>query len=125
MALSPPQPHRVPVLTEVIEVPGVEPALAPSHTPVVLVSERPEPGGTAMPLPTPSPMPDLLAERVLTDLQRQVDLLLEQRLREQLAPALARLTDALVRDVRDELATTLHDLVQHAIAQELARVSRG
>ena len=62
-----------------------------------------------------------LTQRVLFDLQSQIDQLLEERLREALAPALARLTDAVVRDVRDQLITTLRDLVAHAIARELGR----
>jgi alkylhydroperoxidase family enzyme len=62
-----------------------------------------------------------LTQRVLGELQRQIDVLLEQRLREALAPVLARLTDSLVRDVRGELASTLRELVARAVAQELSR----
>jgi hypothetical protein len=62
-----------------------------------------------------------LVQRVLANVQRQVDLLLEQRLREALAPALARLTDALLRETRGELASTLRDIVARAVAQELSR----
>ena len=42
----------------------------------------------------------LIAQRVLVDLQRQVDGMLEYRLREAMAPILARATDALMRDLR-------------------------
>jgi hypothetical protein len=62
-----------------------------------------------------------LIQRILSELQRQVDLMLEYRLREALAPALARATDALVRDTRNELAQAMRDLVARAVSQELSR----
>ena len=61
------------------------------------------------------------AGRVLADLQRQIDLMLEVKLREVLAPALTRATDALMREARTELASTLRDIVSRAVAQELSR----
>lgn len=64
---------------------------------------------------------DQLVERILAEVQRQVDMVLEHRLREKLAPALTRLTDALVRESRAELASTLRDVVARAVAQELSR----
>lgn len=64
---------------------------------------------------------DQLVQRVLTDLQRQIDLMLEYRLREVLAPTVARAADALIRDARNELASTLHDVVTRAVTQELSR----
>ncbi|HEV7915782.1 MAG TPA: hypothetical protein VGP22_18625 [Albitalea sp.] len=72
---------------------------------------------------TPDAPPDEqeLVKRVLADIQRQVDLMLETRMREALTPALARLTDALLREVRTELASTLRDVVTRAVAQELSR----
>jgi hypothetical protein len=62
-----------------------------------------------------------LIERVLSDLQRQVELMLEYRLREVLTPAISRATEALMRDARVELASTLRDVVARAVAQELSR----
>ncbi|MEF7612552.1 hypothetical protein V4F39_01435 [Aquincola sp. MAHUQ-54] len=62
-----------------------------------------------------------LTRRVLADVQRQIDLMLEYRLREALAPAMARLTDALVHEARTELASTLRDVVARAVSQELNR----
>jgi len=64
---------------------------------------------------------DELVAQVLADLQRQIDLMIETRMREALTPALARLTDALVREARGELASTLRDVVTRAVAQELSR----
>ena len=62
-----------------------------------------------------------IVEHVWTDLQRQVDLMLEYRLRETLAPILARATEAVMRESRQQLASTLRDMVARAVAQELAR----
>ena len=62
-----------------------------------------------------------MMRRVLSDLQRQVDLVLEVRLRELLAPVLSRAADALIRDARKELTAAMRDAVSRAIAQELAR----
>jgi hypothetical protein len=88
--------------------------------------------------PTPMPMAQLdsadgtaapvdalweadLNQRILGNVQRQVDLMLDYRLREALMPTLARLADGLVRDLRVDLASTLQDVVARAVAQELAR----
>lgn len=62
-----------------------------------------------------------LTQRVLLDLQKHIEQLLEQRLRETVEPALVRLADAMVNDTRDQLATVLRDMVAHAVTQELAR----
>lgn len=125
----PPVPQRVPTLTEVVELARAAPAAVVSPEEPVLRG----PVGTA---PTPLqaghepaaaqraavvPSEDDLVERVLGDLQRQVELMLEYRMREVLAPALARATEALVRDARVELASTLRDMVARAVAQELSR----
>ena len=128
----PQPPYGVPTLTEV-----VEPHLAPPP-----VAEPPQPlepvaahqvasqadsaaaAESAPPVRPPEPPPfdeGQLIERVLADLQRQVELMLEYRLREVLTPALQRATDALVRDARVELASTLRDVVARAVAQELLR----
>ena len=64
---------------------------------------------------------DQIVQRVLSEVQRQVELVLEYRLREVLTPLLARATDGLIRDSRNELASTLRDVVARAVAQELAR----
>jgi hypothetical protein len=59
---------------------------------------------------------DLVAQ-VLALLEPRIGHLLEARLREALAPALARAADGLIRDVRAELAPTLRGLVEEAVAQ--------
>lgn len=70
---------------------------------------------------TASPADVQLTQRVLADLQRQVELMLEVRLREALAPILARASDALVRDARKELTAAMRDIVSRSIARELGK----
>ena len=81
--------------------------------------------GPAVPQPAASverlPSEAELVQQVLGDLKRQVVLMLEYRMRETLAPILARATDALIRDARSQLANTLHEMVARAVAQEMAR----
>ena len=130
-------PDRVPTLTEVVPWPAdgvpadgvaaagagsvVEAALAPIPTFVPVVAKT----ALAAPPPIPPASPAIteaqLTHRILTDVQRQIDLMLEYRLREALAPVLARATDNLVRESRSELASTLRDVVARAVAQEMSR----
>lgn len=147
-------PHRLPVLTEVVpsarsapppvaEV--VEPppprapapvappsfaATAPSALSPLPPAQSPPPSlapRVAAPAPAPLAPPlseEAVVQRVLTDVQRQLDLVFEYKLRELLTPALARIADSLIRDTRNELATTLREIVTRAVAQELQR-TRG
>ena len=119
------EPPRVPAPPAALVEPPFEPPLAvPEATP-----PTPEPMVAAVAPNVATPRSDAhaaideaeLIERVLADLQRQVDLMLEYRLREVLAPALARATESLVRDARAELASTLREMVARAVAQELLR----
>ena len=141
-------PAEVPVLTEVVlparpevvpqeppPVAGVSGALPAAEAVAVALAiesgRSPLPAGApAMAVAAPSPpvaaaLPADLQEQivlqVLGDMQRQVDRLLEFRLRESLAPVLERLADSLVDEVREQLALTLRDVVRRAVAQELAR----
>ncbi|MDP9044669.1 MAG: hypothetical protein M3O01_07655, partial [Pseudomonadota bacterium] len=100
-------------------------------------SARPMPSNaTAVPEPNPVraeadvvavPMPplrmaeDQVIQGVLAEVQRQVELMLEYRVREVLTPLLQRAADHFVRDARTELASTLRDVVSRAVAEELAR----
>ncbi len=116
---SPPQ-QGVPTLTEVVDWPGLSqpsganPAAAGQAGLAPLAQIAAEP---AIALPSE----EQVVQRVLADLQRQIDLMLEYRLREALAPLLARAADNLIRDARGELASTLRDVVARAVAQEMAR----
>jgi len=62
-----------------------------------------------------------ITQQVWLDLQRQVDLMLEYRMREAIAPSLARASELLIREVSAELSATLKDVVARAVALELAR----
>ena len=63
-----------------------------------------------------------LSQRILTDVQRQIDSMLEFRLRESMQPLLAQFTETLMQDLRDELSRTMRDVVTRAVAQEVAKL---
>jgi hypothetical protein len=119
----------LPTLTEVIEVGPPETPVATATPPVEAPGiPRPavgaEPGDAGAPAPAlaePAIDEERLVGNVLLELQRHADLMLEYHLREAIDPALARLADGLVRDLREELAATLRDVVARAVSQELAR----
>lgn len=118
---GPPHRHGLPTLTEVIELAplGDAGAVLPTRVGHAVRSESLAPRG----------MPTLDAEqmidRLLGDLQRDASLTLELRLREVLAPVLARVADDLVRELRDKLQVTLREVVAQAASQELARRRAG
>jgi hypothetical protein len=104
-----PPPARVPTLTEVVHQPAIDAgptAEAAAAQYAVTLSQAGE---------------EELVRRVMADVQRQIDTVLEMRLREALAPALTRLTDALLRESRAELTGALRDIAARAVAQELSR----
>jgi hypothetical protein len=118
-------PHSVPTLTEVVAWPGsdsgaapLEPAGQSERVEADVIDRAPGIGGVAQ---APRMTDEQLIERVVADLQRQVDLMLDYRLREILTPILTRAADAVIRDARAELASTLRDVVARAVAQELSR----
>jgi hypothetical protein len=61
---------------------------------------------------------------VLADLDKQLDLMFEHRLRESLSPVLARMTDSLVREMRAQLAANLREMVARAVSLELDRLQK-
>lgn len=128
-------PQGVPTLTEVVDWRTAAPA-APGDAQQdgmnaadpANATDAPSPEAAELaPAAAGGPPPRLpseseLAEQVLAQVQRQLDLMIEYRMREALMPLLARATDTLVRDARGELASTLRDVVTRAVAQELARL---
>lgn len=117
---GPLSPQTVPTLTEVVDWPDQVQTPAASPQPAVGFDE------SMVLSPSSSPVASMLSEeqlsqRVLADLQHQVDLMLEVRMREVLTPLLQRAADSLVREARGELASTLREIVARAVAQELAR----
>jgi hypothetical protein len=109
-------PHSVPTLTEVVDWPPPEAA-----QPTVDEVPSDSPPATRSPLEAAAFDAVEVEQRVLADVQHQVELMLEVRLREALTPLLSRTADTLVRDTRRELAATLREIVGRAVAQELAR----
>jgi len=150
--LSRPHPAQVPTLTEIIDLQGqaaavpvvpatlvkavptataVRPPLPLDALPVLgEVVSTPAEGASEPAVTVPASLPDAspavseaqLAHRVLSDVQRQIDGMLEFRLKEAMAPLLARHTEAIARDLRDELNRTLKDVVARSVAQELAKL---
>ena len=143
-------PQSVPVLTEVVVMPkkatpeavhddyppfapdpayaetapaplGEWPANPPPVAPLAPVSRPAVNAGFSAP-----PLIDeaMLTQRVLADLDKQLDLMFEHRLRETLSPVLARMTDTLVREMRNQVAASLREMVARAVALELDRLQR-
>jgi hypothetical protein len=128
--MQPQPPKLVPTLTDVVgfslesEAPVVEPA--DPHPPL---AAEPAPRSADVMLLRPGLAPPAedavdeaeLTQRVLVDVQRQIDRMFEFRMRESVGPVFARLLDAFLTETREELNKTLHDEVRRAVAQELAR----
>ena len=105
---------RLPVLTEVVKTPD---AWAREEPPQPV----PEPVAEPALAPRDAADPDQLEDAVFNAVQQHIDLMFEYRLREAIAPALARAADQLIKDLREPLAADLRDVAQRAVAQELAR----
>lgn len=116
-------PDRVPTLTEVVAWPqrgAPEPDEAQPATAAV-GAQSVEANVLATPSPALRAAEEQVIQGVLLEVQRQVELMLDYRMREVLTPMLTRAADAIVREARTELASTLRDVVARAVAQELAR----
>ena len=101
---------RVPTLTEVLDLDGD----------LMLAIVRPD----ALPpqqAAAPVAAADELSAEVLFELEQRINSLFESRLREALAPALARAADGLIREARQELSAALLDLVEDAVTRALER----
>lgn len=97
-------PGALPVLTEELEAAGG--ALRPSLLELHLDARA-------------------IEDEVMAELAQRIDLMFEYRLRETLAPTLARAADLLIREAREEVALTLRDVVSRAVAQQVARRRTG
>ena len=115
---------RLPTLTEVLELGRDTPAaslmpdaaFAPHAIFVPHATAHAGPEAATHWAADPAADTDLVAQ-VLALLEPRIGALLETRLREALAPALARAADGLMRDARLEVATTLRSVVEEAVAQ--------
>ena len=102
--------------------PGLSQGQSQGHGPGRAPIAPPAKADAAPPEPLSAlPSEAQLVEQILGEVQRQIDLMLEYRLREALMPVLARATENLIRDARGELASTLRDVVARAVAREIAR----
>ena len=91
MATNRPPPRFVPTLTEVVH------------------------SGPAPLSPTPGLSQDQLAQRVL----QRVDLMLDRRLREEIATVVLEHTSALVPVLRERLESVVREVVADAVAEEM------
>lgn len=127
-----PGAHRLPTLTEVVEfdLPGELSGMAAAQGPA---PEAAADTPAAMPAtdlppalpaaPTPMAAVDTLVDEVLAELAPRIGMMFEARLREALAPALARAAEQLIRDSRGEFSATLRDLVHEAVVRAQLRRS--
>ena len=127
---------NVPVLSERVLTPEVQAADVPMAevlTEEVVASEAiaaappPQPSVPVPPSPSPAVQAvevseDQIVQRVMADVQRRVDSMLEFRLREAMAPILARHAEAIIQDLRNELSLTMRDVVTRSVAQEVAKL---
>lgn len=97
MATNRPPPRFVPTLTEVVQ------------------------SGPAPLAPTPGVSQEQLAHRVL----QRVDMVLERRLREEIATVVLEQTSALVPLLRERLEDLVREIVADAIADEMQSRQRG
>lgn len=97
---------RVPTLTEVVDLvdPGDVTDTQPPEIDAASLAES-----------------EALTAEVLFELEQRINSLFEARLREALAPALARAADALIREAGPELSGALRALVEDAVVRALER----
>lgn len=134
VSLPEPVPEREPESEPFVPAPEPAPVSLPAATPFVasssLVPLASIPHVNALATvdvveaeePEPEVSEAQLSQRILTDVQRQIDSMLEFRLRESMQPLLAQFTETLMQDLRDELSRTMRDVVTRAVAQEVAKL---
>ncbi len=62
-----------------------------------------------------------LTRRILADVLKRIEPTLEDRIQKALVPALTRVGQALLIQLRAELAASLRDVIARAVAEELSR----
>jgi hypothetical protein len=122
----------IPVLTEII-TPAAEDDILDSPPTVSLRTAAPTP--KPQPSTSQAPTADLsveqlnqlehqVTERVLRQMQEQIDLALEQRVRDSLADVLQTAVDGLAQEIRHGLQQAVKDVVSRAVEQEMARLQQ-
>ena len=97
---------------------GIDAPSADAHAAGPLEAGQPAPAIAAV---APAIDTNAVVALALAELQPRLDMLLESRLREALAPALARAAEGLIREARGELASALNELLQDAVRRALQR----
>ncbi len=136
-----PAGRRVPTLTEVIapptgvdlllDVPGGLPDIDFSSFAGAVVADTLPFGKSSVPsisallasvedAPPPGDPPSA-RERVLAEVMRELDGVLEAQLRNVLAPLLQQAAETAIRETRERLSATLQQIIEQAVTQELAR----
>jgi len=117
MTAEPKKPQRVPTLTEVIiDLPADQSSAAAPSAPARDAQVAPE---TLM--AEALIQETRIVSKVIERLQPRIDVLFEHRLREALAPTVARVYAALADDVRKELARKIREAVEQAVNEEMGR----
>ena len=116
---TPKPPQRVPTLTEVIRDLPAQPAATPPPAPPLPAAEA-QVAPDAL-LAEVWLQESRIASRVIERLQPRIDVLFEHRLREALAPMVARVYNAVAEEARKELAHRLREAVEQAVNEELGR----
>ena len=126
-----PTDASIPVLTQVIGAPAAVEAssqfgaVAPQPQPVSPQGTPPAVSVPNSPSRTEEEWRALelrLNERVLRQILRRADFVIEHRLKEGLSEIVEKATQDMVREIKDGLQATLEDVVMRAVAQEMARV---
>lgn len=121
----PPSDANIPVLTQIIEPPVARPA---AQSAVETVDRSMHPAGLAAAASPESAFAEwsqierVLNERVLRQLQGQIDFIIEHRVKDGLASALHKVADDLTDEVRRSLRKTLEDVIARAVAQEISKL---
>ena len=109
---------RVPTLTEVVELGG---DFVPANLLMEMRLGQPADVKPLQRAGRPPAQADELSAEVLFELEQRIDSLFEARLREALAPALARATDGLIREARQELSVALREMFEDAVTRSRER----
>ena len=119
MSSDPKLPQRVPTLTEVISDLPADAAPTPQASDA---AQRSEPAVAPETLMAEALMQETrIVSKVIERLQPRIDVLFEHRLREALAPTVARIYAALADEARKELARKVREAVEQAVNEELGR----
>ncbi len=118
-------PVSIPTLTEVVELTPQDTLAAPtqSSSSALELVARASSIGTQAPGQVMASATDSaeLTRRVLSSLQCQVDDVIDQRLKDALVPILARCAESMMLALREDLASTLHELVSEAVEGALTK----